>query len=127
MRTFFRKDVIKDRLWLTPKKISQWAFQRCVDGEDTAEMWEMITDPHWAYLYCKNVANRAEVAIRITDPIWAGPYCKFLETMPQLLNNDEWKKVYEVILKYAIWSATYMTSSSKPSGSYYGGYNDSCF
>jgi hypothetical protein len=128
MRTSFQKikDRAKDSLWLTPKKISQWAFQRCVDGEDTPEMRNLITDSHWAYLYCKNVANRAEVAIRITDPMWAGPYCKFLETMPQLLNNDEWRETYAIIVLYARWSPRYMTSASDSGSVYDGGYDDSC-
>jgi hypothetical protein len=117
---------IEGAKWLTPKKISQWAYQRCADGEDTPEIRDMITDPHWAYLYCKTVANRPEVAIRITEPMWAGPYCKFLETMPQLLNNDEWREVYAVILLYARWSPRYMTSASDPGTVYNGGYSSSC-
>jgi len=128
MRTSLKQSIIKDRLWLTPKKISQWAFQRCVDGEDTPEMRDLITDPHWAYLYCKNVANRPEVAIRITDPVWAGPYLKILEQLPdRLLKSNEWREVYAVLLLYARWSPRYMTDSSD-SGTkyYYGGYYNSC-
>jgi hypothetical protein len=117
---------IEGAKWMTPKQISQWAYQRCADGEDTPEIRDMITDPHWAYLYCKTVVNRPEVAIRITEPMWAGPYCKFLETMPQLLNNDEWREVYAVILLYARWSPRYMTSASDPGTVYNGGYSSSC-
>jgi len=128
MRTSFQKikDAAKHSLWLTPKKISQWAFQRCADGEDTPEMRDMITDSHWVYLYCKNIDNRAEIAIRITDPIWAGAYCQFLEGMPHMLNHDKWKKVYETIVVYARWSPRYMTSGSDSGTLYDGGYNDSC-
>ena len=111
-RTFFLKSVARDRLWLTPKKISEWAFQQCVDGEDTPEMREMITDSHWAYLYCKNVALREEVAVNVQDPTWSGLLCKMLEELPELLKDKSWKNVYQKLLVYARWSPRYMTDSS---------------
>ena len=118
----------KGAKWMTPNQVSQWAFQRCADGENTQEMRDMITNSHWAYLYCKTIENREEIAIRITDPIWAWAYCQFLEGMPHLLNHEKWKKVYETIVVFARWSPRYMTSCSSSGKIYYGGYNDSsCF
>jgi len=118
MRTFFRKKVAEDRLWLTPKKISQWAFQQCADGNDNKEMWEMITDPYWAYLYCKTIALRAEVAINVKSPKWSGLLCLKLENLPNLLKySEKWKAIYRDLLPYARWSPLYMTSDSS-SGKY---------
>jgi len=70
---------------LTDKEeISKWAYYQCLNGNDTQEMRDLITDSNWAYSYCRDVKDRKEIWSKIKCSYWAHCYCKFVKDKPEV-------------------------------------------
>ena len=71
-------------------EISKWAYNECLNGNDTPEIRKLITDSKLAYWYCKNIKDRKELWSKITDSEWAYWYCNDIKDRPEI------RKLYEI-------------------------------
>ena len=75
---------------LTDKwQMSRWAYRQCLNGNDTPEMRNLITNEYVACLYCIDVKDIKEMWYKIKDPSWAEVYCKHVK------NRQEVRKLYK--------------------------------
>jgi hypothetical protein len=58
------------------EEMSCWAFCQCLNGNDTEEMKDLITNSWDAYWYCRNIKDREEMWKNITTSYWAKEYCR---------------------------------------------------
>jgi len=64
--------------------MSEWAYDQCIDGNDTSEMRNLITHNEYVYKYCFHIKNIEEMWRKITDYYYAKWYCEDIEDIPEL-------------------------------------------
>ena len=66
------------------KEISGWAYEQCLNKNDTIQMRRLITDTYYACWYCKNIKDIEEMWNKITESEWAYWYCIEVKDRPEV-------------------------------------------
>ena len=57
------------------EKISRWAYNQCLNGNDKEEMRNIIHDNRWIYNYCYCIEDRKDLWSKLTVDEWIYWYC----------------------------------------------------
>ena len=65
-------------------EISEWAYHQCLNGNDTEEMRDLITEEAHIYSYCKKIEDRTDMWPRINSWFYAISYCRHVKYRREL-------------------------------------------